>query len=86
MTPIKRKLITSLLNKVQHRNLAEAVELMWDSNLLNRKALEKLYIDNEVGRRVRAGEIKVRAIEQLSTDLGCSFEKVRAVVYDKNKT
>ena len=84
MTPVKRKLLRSLLNKVQQRPLNEAVELMWESDLLNKKALEKLYIDNERERRVRAGEVKVRAMEQLSTELGCSFEKVRSAVYSKN--
>lgn len=84
MTPVKRKLLCSLLNKVQQRPLTEAVELMWESDLLNKKALEKLYIDNEIERRVRAGEVKVRAMEQLSTELGCSFEKVRSAVYSKN--
>ncbi|MBQ3027033.1 MAG: hypothetical protein IJD27_05840 [Alistipes sp.] len=84
MTPVKRKLLRSLLNKVQQRPLNEAVELMWESDLLNKKALEKLYIDNEIERRVRAGEVKVRAMEQLSTELGCSFEKVRSAVYSKN--
>lgn len=84
MTPVKRKLLRSLLNKVQQRPIIEAVEVMWESNLLNRKALEKLYIDNEIERRVRAGEVKMRAMEQLSTELGCSFEKVRSAVYSKN--
>lgn len=84
MTPVKRKLLRSLLNKVQQRPIIEAVEVMWESNLLNKKALEKLYIDNEIERRVRAGEVKMRAMEQLSTELGCSFEKVRSAVYSKN--
>jgi len=56
---------------------------MWDEGLLNRKALERLYIGKEVERRVRAGEMKVRAIEQLSEELGCSYEKIRAAVYQK---
>lgn len=85
MTPLKRKLIRSLLDKVHCRNLPEAVEVMWESNLLNTKALERLYIDAEIDRRVRAGEVKVRAMAQLSTELGCSYEKVREVVYSKKK-
>ena len=56
---------------------------MWRQGLLNRIALERLYINNEVARRVRGGEGKIRAIEQIANELGCSYEKVRGVVYSK---
>ena len=56
---------------------------MWNDKLLDIKALERLYIDNEVEHRVRTGEIKTKAMEQLSVELGCSYEKVRAAVYHK---
>ena len=56
---------------------------MWQRGLLNRVAIERLYIQNEVNRRVRDGEAKMRAIEQISSELGCSYEKVRGVVYSK---
>lgn len=82
----KRKLLISLLDHIGRTNLTSAIEHMWDSGLLNRAALERLYIGSEVGRRVRAGESKTRAIEQLSEELSCSYEKVRAAVYHKNKT
>jgi hypothetical protein len=62
----EKKLIRSLLDKVYNKSLSEAVDIMWQQGLLNRVALERLYINNEVQRRVRAGEVKVRAIEQLS--------------------
>ena len=81
----KRKLIISLLNKVQAKTLSEAINLMWEHNLLNKRALEQLYIESEVARRVRAGEVKSRAMEQLSVELGCSYEKVRSAVYNKHK-
>ena len=58
---------------------------MWNEGLLNRTALERLYIEREVGRRVRAGESKTKAIEQLSEELSCSFEKVRSAVYHKKQ-
>ena len=79
----RHKLLNSLLGQVRHQSLNGAIEQMWDEGLLNRKALERLYIGKEVARRVRAGEMKVRAIEQLSEELGCSYEKIRAAVYQK---
>ncbi len=83
MNQNKRKLLISLLDQVRNQSLNEAVDTMWQQGLLNRVALERLYINNEVQRRVRAGEIKVRAIDQLSKEMNCSYEKVRAAVYDK---
>lgn len=83
MKQTERKFLISLLERVQNKSLNEAVEAMWRQGLLNKVALERLYIHNEVQRRVRAGEVKVRAIDQLSKEMNCSYEKVRAAVYDK---
>lgn len=83
MNTTERKLLTSLLSSVPSGNLHDAVNAMWQRGLLNRVAIERLYIQNEVNRRVRGGEAKMRAIEQLSSELGCSYEKVRGVVYSK---
>lgn len=80
----KRKLLTSLIRKLGKSSLMEAVEQMWSEELLDRRALERLYITSEVNHRVRAGEGKTKAIQQLSRELGCSYEKVRAAVYNKN--
>ena len=79
----RQKLLNSLLDKIGHKSINLAIEQMWSEGLLNQKALEQLYIGKEVERRVRAGETKIRAIEQLSKELGCSYEKVRAAVYKK---
>lgn len=79
----KRKLLIALLNKVGRNQLHDAIEQMWSEGLLDRRALERLYINSEVERRVKAGEGKTRAIEQLSQELGCSYEKARGAVYYK---
>ncbi len=79
----KQKFLNALLERVQKKSLYEAVEQMWNEGLLNLKKLERLYIVEEVGRRVRVGETKIRAIEQLSEELNCSYEKIRAAVYQK---
>ncbi len=83
MEHTERKLLISLLSKVQNKSLSEAIKAMWQQGLLNRVALERLYMSDEVQRRVRAGEVKVRAIAQLSQEMNCSYEKVRAAVYNK---
>ena len=80
----KRKLLIALCNKIEDRTLTGAIEQMWNEGMLDRKALERLYIGAEIERRVRAGEAKTRAIEQLSEELNCSYEKVRTAVYRKS--
>ena len=79
----KRKLLRALTNKIARSSVSEAIEQMWNENLLDVRALERLYIGAEVDHRVRAGEAKTKAMEQLSAELGCSYEKVRAAVYHK---
>jgi hypothetical protein len=79
----KRKLLIALMNKIGRNPLPEAIEQMWQEELLDRRALERLYINSEVERRVKAGESKTKAIEQLSRELCCSYEKARGAVYYK---
>ncbi len=81
MTRNERKLMVAAMSGLHNMSLNGAIESMWQRGLLNKRAIEQLYIREEVNRRVRAGEVKVRAIRQLSEELNCSFEKVRAAVY-----
>ena len=85
MKQTKRKLLTSLFNNIESKSTIEAMEYMWQQGLLNRSAVERLYISNEVARRVRAGEAKCSAIRQLSAELNCSYEKARYAAYYKNR-
>lgn len=73
--------MVTAMNGLHNMSLHRAIESMWQRGLLNKRAIEMLYIREEVGRRVRAGEVKTQAIKQLSEELNCSFEKVRAAVY-----
>ena len=79
----ERKLLTSIFDNIKSKSSVEAVEYMWERGLLNRTAVERLYISREVARRVRAGETKSTAIRQLSSELNCSYEKARGAVYYK---
>lgn len=79
----RQKLVISLLKRVRQQSVRGAIEQMWEEDLLDKKALERLYIVTEVERRVRAGEGKTNALKQLATELDCSYEKVRNIVYKK---
>ena len=78
-----RKLMTLLLDSVRGMSTKEAVEQLWQMGVIAKTTLEAIYISNEVDRRVRAGEKKTLAIEQLSNEMSCSYEKVRSIVYGK---
>lgn len=84
MKEYRRKLLIGLLHALGDSTLPSAVEQMWEESLLDKAALERLYVRSEVERRVRAGEAKIKAIKQLSEELNCSYEKVRHAVYRKD--
>lgn len=80
----ERKLLYPIKRMVEGKKPEDVVDLLWNKGLLDDLAVERLYITNEVLRRVRTGESKMRAIEVVAYDMGCSYEKVRAVVYSKD--
>lgn len=84
MKEYRRKLLIGLLHQLGSCTLPNAVEQMWEESLLNKAALERLYVRSEVARRVRGGEAKTKAIKQLADELNCSYEKVRYAVYKKD--
>ncbi len=75
--------MTVLLDSVRGKSATGAVEQLWDMGVINRTSLEAIYISKEVDRRVRTGEKKTAAIAQLASEMACSYEKVRRVVYGK---
>ncbi|MBR4850133.1 MAG: hypothetical protein IKV09_04300 [Alistipes sp.] len=80
----ERKLIYPLLRLVEGKTPDNIIELLWSKGLLDYLAVERLYIASEVERRVCCGESKMRAIEVVAYDIGCSYEKARAAVYRKD--
>ncbi len=84
MSAHEEKMLLMLLDKVRNKRLSEAVEMLWNEGLISPTALERLYINTEVERCVRAGKAKVQAIQQVAEKIPCSFEKARAAVYNKH--
>ncbi len=79
-----KRVLHILKRKVEGKRPADIIDMLWREDMLNHLAMERQYIQEEVSHRVRNGESKVRAIEMVAYDIGCSYEKVRAVVYRKN--
>jgi hypothetical protein len=79
----KQKILT-LLSKRLNRQCSEKVLLqMWNDGWLEKRTIEKLYVNHEIDRRVRDGEPKTKIMEQLSKELNCSYEKIRGIAYGK---
>ena len=83
MNDKERRMTHLLKRRLQGKTPTEVVDILWREGLLNRVEIERQYISDEVERRVRDGVGKVRAIEIVAYDIGCSYEKVRAAVYRK---
>lgn len=80
-----KRVLYLLKRKVEGKPPAEIIDMLWREDMLNHLVMERQYIQDEVSRRVRNGESKMRAIEMVAYDIGCSFEKVRSVVYRKER-
>lgn len=78
-----KKVLHILKRRVEGKRPADIIDMLWRENMLNPLMMERQYIKEEVAHRVRNGEAKMRAIEMVAYDIGCSFEKVRSVVYRK---
>lgn len=81
---MSEKLIGSLIRDMQSKSSTEVLRELMREGLLNARELERRYIRREVEHRVRNGEKKMRAIEYLASEMGCSYEKARSAVYSKN--
>ena len=78
-----KRVLHPLKRMVKGKSPSDIIDMLWREGLLNHLAMERQYIRDEVNHRVRNGESKMRAIEMVAYDIGCSFEKVRSVVYRK---
>lgn len=79
----RQKFVTQLFRKLKQQCPESVLLQMWNEGLLDKKAVEKLYIISEIERRVRNGEIKTKVMGHLSNELNCSYEKIRGIVYHK---
>ena len=78
-----KRVLHILKRRVEGKRPADIIDMLWRENMLNPLMMERQYIKEEVAHRVRNGEAKMWAIEMVAYDIGCSFEKVRSVVYRK---
>lgn len=60
------------------------IEYLYRNKLLNNRAIEQEVIRREVARLYAGGMRRCDAMVKVADMVGCSYEKVRALVYQKN--
>jgi hypothetical protein len=83
MTRKERKIFVVLNNRLQGKSKEMAVDWLWQEGLLDFTRLEQLYIREKVLHLVSCGSPKMEAINQVATELNCSFEKARNAIYKR---
>ena len=81
MTRHEQRVIRAMKRLLADRSANEIVPFLLGEGLLDMAAVERRMIRDEVARRVRGGERKMRAIEEVAYEMNCSYEKARAAVY-----
>ena len=75
--------LTTLKIKMQRLDASQIIDHLWREGLLSRKEIERIGIRNEFKRRTTNGESRCQAMESLAAEFNCSYEKVRATIYQK---
>lgn len=57
------------------------IEILSEKGLIDCRMAETLFARAEVERRVRNGRGRCRAMEEVASQLCCSYEKVRKIIY-----
>ncbi len=75
--------MTPLIIELRNMSADAALERLWQEGLIDVLALEYRAIRRAVERRYLAGEHKTRAMDAVADQFGCSYEKVRKIVYER---
>ena len=84
----EKSILYPLYGMVRGRTSNEVIDILWRKGMLNRVALERYYFEREVSRRMReqSDRNKKRVMIDVARESGCSFEKVRAAIYQRQTT
>lgn len=77
----RRRLFTPLVMELRSKPTDVALEWLWSEGIIDVAALESRAIRRAVEHRYRKGERKTRAMDAVAHRFGCSYEKVRKIVY-----
>lgn len=81
----EQNMLYPLYNIVRGRQTCDVVDMLWRRGMLNRAAVERCYFKREVMLRLQDGRAKTKKVAMMDVARisGCSYEKVRAAVYEK---
>ncbi len=78
-------LISNLAETVEPFSSKKTVEYLHQCGLLNYREIERHVIRREVEKLYNKGMGRCDAMVSVAESMGCSYEKVRALIYQKTK-
>lgn len=86
MTRHEQLLAEAILGQIEGTSSEQAVALLLDKGLLNRRACEQQVVHSQITRLGREGVPRCEAMHVTAQLLCCSYEKVRSLYYNHYKS
>lgn len=77
-------IISALADEIETLSKISLIEYLHRHRLLDCRAIERQMIRREVTRLYESGMGRCDAMVLVADKMGCSYEKVRALIYQKN--
>ena len=77
-------IISALAEEIESHSKISFIEYLYRHRLLDCRAIERRVIRREVARLYESGMGRCDAMVLVADKMGCSYEKVRALIYQKN--
>lgn len=85
MTRLERELIGQLKTEFAHISGAELIDCLFERGMLCYRQIECQAIYRSYNALRSTGRAKCRAMGDVANHYGCSYEKVRAIIYAQTK-
>ena len=77
-------IVSALADEISSSSKISTLEYLHQHQLLDYRAIERRMIRREVDRLYESGMGRCDAMVLVADKMGCSYEKVRALIYQKN--
>lgn len=84
MRPSMERMLEAIVPESGRMSGTEVLRRLVECGAVDRRSVEAAFARAEVERRVRGGEGRCRAMDEVAFELCCSYEKVRSIVYSRN--
>ncbi|MBR7182754.1 MAG: hypothetical protein IKD41_02030 [Alistipes sp.] len=85
MTKCETAVVAEVKKSLKKLSGSQVIDTLWEMGLLSKKGVERLAIERSYKRLIQSGMPKCRAMDQVAFDFACSYEKIRSIIYKKQK-